>query len=158
MAAGVCLLDSGNPCDVCENWPVKIWNKLRKALADAKTKAGQRGKPYWTSAFSHIEPWVTRSTASVAASEPGSDFTSLADSEHLLPTGETNVSTEESIVQDLEVHDNIEVNAKMADKTKANQVTLLVHLEQTIEPPMAHKKTPTAHKRAPMTHLRCLGH
>ena len=143
---GVCLLDSGNKCDVCENWPVMTWNKLRNALADARKKAGQRGKPYWTSAFSHKE-------ASVAASEPGSDFTSIAESEDLLPTEKTNVSTEESIVQDLEVH-NIEVNAKMADKTKTNQV----HLEQTIEPPMAHKKTPTVHKRAPMGQLRCLGH
>ena len=132
-------------------------NKLRNALADARKKAGQRGKPYWTSAFSHKEAWVTISTASVAESEPGSDFTSIADSEDLLPTEKTNVSTEESIVQDLEVH-NIEVNAKMADKTKTNQATPLVHLEQTIEPPMAHKKKPTAHKRAPMAQLRCLGH
>ena len=100
-------------------------------------------------AFSYIEAWVTRSTASVAASEPGSDFTSIADTEDLLPTEKTNVSTEGSIVQDLEVHDNIEVNAKMADMTKANQVAK-VALEQTIKAPMAHKKTPTAHKRAPM--------
>ena len=76
VAAGICLLDTSNLCSVCENWPVKTWNKLWKALADARTKASQQGKPYWTSAFSQIEGLITRHTASIAASEPGSEFSS----------------------------------------------------------------------------------
>ena len=66
------ILDTSNACSVCENWPVKTWNKLRRALFDARTKASQWGRPYWTSAFPQIEAWITTRTASIAASEPGS--------------------------------------------------------------------------------------
>ena len=146
VAAGICLLDTSNPCSVCENWPVQTWNKLRKALADARTKANQRGKTYWTSAFSQIEAWITRCMASIA----GSDFSSLADSES---SAKQNLGTEGSIVGDLKVHE-IERNAKMADLTRAplaHQVTPMAHLE-TIEAPMAHPDTieaPRAHIKAP---------
>ena len=80
VAAGTCLLDSSNPCSVCEVWTVKTWNKLRKALGDARTRAFQRGKPHWTTAFSQIEAWITNRPASVAASEPLSEVSSVADS------------------------------------------------------------------------------
>ena len=63
VAAGQCLLDTSNPCSVCEVWPVKTWNKLRKALGDAKTRAVQQGKLHWTSAFSQIEAWITNRPA-----------------------------------------------------------------------------------------------
>ena len=80
VAAGKCLLDTSDHCSVCEVWPVKTWNKLRKALGDARTRAIQRGKPHWTSAFSQIEAWITNRPASVAASETGSGLSSIGDS------------------------------------------------------------------------------
>ena len=54
VAANKCLLDTSNPCSVCEVWSVKTWNKLRKALGDARTRAIQRGNPHWISAFPQI--------------------------------------------------------------------------------------------------------
>ena len=83
---------------------VKTWNRLRRALIDAKTKSGQRGKPYWTSVFPQIEAWITTRTASVVASEPGSYLSSLADSE--VSTARQNIGTEGSMVGDLEVRDS----------------------------------------------------
>ena len=80
VAALTCLLDSSNPCSVCEVWTVKTWNKLRKALGDARMRAFQRGKPHWTTAFSQIEAWITNRPTSVAASEPLSEVSSVADS------------------------------------------------------------------------------
>ena len=61
---------------------MKTWNKLRKALGDARTRAIQWGMPHWTSAFPQIEAWSrpTNRPASVAASEPGSEVSSIADS------------------------------------------------------------------------------
>ena len=159
MAAGICLLDTANPCIVCENWPVNTWNKLRKALADARTKASQRGKPYWTSAFPQIEAWITRRTASIATSQPGSEFSSLADSD-TCSSAQQNIGTEGSIVGDLKVQESIEVNAKMADLTRAplaHQVMPMAHLKttemptvhlDTIEAPRAHFEVPTAHIEA----------
>ena len=65
-------------------------------------------------AFSQIEDWITRRTASIAASEPGSDFSYIADSDDISPTVEQNLGTEGSVVWDLEVHESVEVSAKMA--------------------------------------------
>ena len=87
-----------------------------------------------------IEAWITRRTASIAAVQPGSEFSSLADSES---SAQQNIGTEGSIVGDLEVHESIEVNAKMADLTRvplAHQVTPMAHLE-TIE--MSRNPVPT---------------
>ena len=62
-----------------------------------------------------IEAWFTRRTASIVASEPGLDFSSIADREDNFPTVKQNLGTEGSVVGDLEVHESIEVNAKMVD-------------------------------------------
>ena len=92
----------------------KTWYKLRRALSDARTSAIYRGKPHWTSAFSQIEAWITRRTASIAASEPGSEFSSIADSEGDFFTVKQVFGTEGSVVGDFE---SLGVNPKMADST-----------------------------------------
>ena len=106
VAAGKCLLHVGtsNPCSVFEVWPVKTWNKLRKALGDARTRAIQRGKPRWTSAFPQIVAWIANRPASVAASEPGSEISSVADSRDDFPTVNQIVSTKGSVLGDFEVY------------------------------------------------------
>ena len=95
----------------------KTWTKLRRALVDARRRATQRGKAHWSSAFPHIEAWIMRRTASVAASEPGSELSSLADSETDFPTVTQVLGTEGSAVGNFEVHEPIEVDPKMADLT-----------------------------------------
>ena len=115
VAAGKWLLDTSIPCGVCEVWRVKTWNKLRKALGDARTRAIQRGQPHWTSAFPQIEAWITSRPASVAASsEPGSEISSVADSGDDFSAINQTVSTKGFVLGDFEVHKSIGVTTNMA--------------------------------------------
>ena len=93
---------------------MKTWNKLRKALGDARTRAFQWGEPHWTSAFSQIEAWITNRPASVAASKPGSEVSSIADSGVDFSAANQVVSTKGTL-WDFEVHDSIGFKTDMAD-------------------------------------------
>ena len=131
VAAGKFLLDTSNPCGVYEVWPMKTRNKLRKALGDARTRAIQQGKQHWTSAFSQIEAWITNRPASIAASEPGSEFSSIADSGDDFCTINQFVSTKGSVVGDFEVHESIGVNTNMADCASAAMPPMIAAMPQT---------------------------
>ena len=65
---------------MCEAWPVKTWNKLRKSLSDARLRSIQRGRQHWTAAFFQFEALITNRPASTAASSgPGSEISSVDD-------------------------------------------------------------------------------
>ena len=116
VAAGKCLLDTSNPCCVCKVWPVKTWNKLRRSLSNARTRAIQQGKPHWTSAFPQIQSWITsRSASKSASSEPGLDISSVADSGDDFSNVHQIESTKGSVFGDFEVHESIGVTTSIAD-------------------------------------------
>ena len=99
-------------CSVCEAWPVKAWNKLRRSLGDASLRAIQRGKPHWT--FPCIEALITnRPTSAADSSEPWSEISSIGNS------GDSAlnqiVSTKGSVLMEFEVHESIGVTTNMAD-------------------------------------------
>ena len=77
IAAGVCNVDVSNPCLTCLRWNTRTLYRLRKSLVDAKLRAVHRGKQHWSSAFPHLEAWLTSRPASTAASEPGSEVSSM---------------------------------------------------------------------------------
>ena len=98
---------------------MKTWNKLSKALGDARTRAIQQGKPHLTSAFPQMEAWITNQPASVAASEHGSEVSSIADSGGDFSTVSQIVSTKGSVLGDFEVHESIGVKTNMVDSASA---------------------------------------
>ena len=78
FAAGICRLDTLNPCQTCKSWSSRNWGKLRKSVWDARTKAASRGARHWTCTVSALETWLEHtSTSSGLLSVVGS----IADSE-----------------------------------------------------------------------------
>ena len=69
VAAGVCSVDTKNPCTICEGWTRKQWARLRRSLIDARARAEQRGKQHWTVACPHVEAWILAKPVSTSASE-----------------------------------------------------------------------------------------
>ena len=108
IAAGVCNVDVSNPCLTGLRWNTRTWRRLRKSLVDARLRAVQRGKLHWSSAFPHLEAWLTSRPASTAASEPGSEVSSM------LGSGD-DISMTGSLVEDLVVQGNNGVSSSMAD-------------------------------------------
>ena len=109
IAAGVCNVDVSNPCLTCLKWNTRTWRKLRKSLVDARLSAAQRGKQHWSSAFPHLEAWLTSRPASTAANEPGSEVSSM------LGSGDDSFSMTGPLAEDLVVQGNNGVSSKMAD-------------------------------------------
>ena len=73
FAAGICTLDTNNPCSICESWSTCPWDKLRKSLRDARQKAVYRGTHHWTCNFPAFSSWMdSASTSSERISETGS--------------------------------------------------------------------------------------
>ena len=110
---------------------MKTLNKLRKAFGDARTRAIQRDKPHWTSAFSQIEAWITNRPASVTASEPGSELSSVADSGDDFSSINQVVSTKGSVAGDFEVHESIGVNTNVAVSASAAMPPMIAAMPQT---------------------------
>ena len=81
----------------------------------------------------------------MAASEPGSSVSALAASEDISPTVKQNLGTEGSIVEDVEVHQSIEVNAKMAQTTPMTQMGMST----------AYIETPMAQVEVPQSQYKC---
>ena len=77
MAAGKCHLDIENPCNICGGWTSKQWGKLRRPLVDARARASQRGRQYWSAAFPRLEAWILSRPVSASSSGPASEFSSL---------------------------------------------------------------------------------
>ena len=69
VAAGECSVDPENPCTTCEGWTRKQWARLRRSLIDARSRAGQRGKQHWITAFPRVEAWILAKPVSTSASE-----------------------------------------------------------------------------------------
>ena len=128
LAAGECNLDIENPCHVCEGWTSKQWGKLRQSLVDARTKASNRGRQHWSSAFPRLGAWIL----SKAVSSTGSEIASQAGEDDF--EDNTLVSTpEQQIVQVLVVQ-------------AQNEVTMATGM------PMSAPSTPTAAlSTAPLT-------
>ena len=78
-------------------------------LVDARLRTTQRGKPHWSSAFPHLEAWLASRPASTAASEPGSEVSSMMES------GDEVISTTGPLAEDLVVQGTNGVNSNMAD-------------------------------------------
>ena len=109
IAAGVCNVDVANPCLTCLRQNTRTWPRLRKSLVYARVRAVQRGKQHWSSAFPHLEAWLTFRPASSAASEPGSEVSSMLESR------DDGFSMTGPLVEDLVVQGNNGVSSKMAD-------------------------------------------
>ena len=69
-------------------------------MVDARLRAVKRGKLHWSSAFPQLEAWLTSRPASTAASEPGSEVSSI------LESGDDIISTTGPLVEDLVVQGN----------------------------------------------------
>ena len=54
FAAGLCLLEASQPCQVCKSWSLNLWRKLKKSLREARTKAVSRGMQHWISVIPSI--------------------------------------------------------------------------------------------------------
>ena len=90
-------------------WTTRTWHRLRKSLVDTRLRAVQRGKQHWSSAFPHLEAWLTSRPASTAASEPGSEVSSMMGSRDEI------FSTTGPLAEDLVVQGNNGVSYNMAD-------------------------------------------
>ena len=75
---------------------------------DARLRAVQRGKQHWSSAFPHLEAWLTSRPAS-AGTEPGSEVSSM------MGSGDEIIGTTGPLAEDLMVHGNNGVSSSMAD-------------------------------------------
>ena len=76
--AGECNLNVDNPCSICGGWTSEQWSKLRRSLVDSRTRASQRRRQHWTSAFSQLEAWIISKPApSATSSRPASEISSV---------------------------------------------------------------------------------
>ena len=146
IAAGVCNVDVSNPCTICVNWTTRTWNKLRKSLVDARVRTTQRGRQHWTSAFPHIEAWITTKPASAAASsEPGSEISSFVDSGDDL-SEKLVASTSGPLIEGLVVQDSNGVNTNMVGTVLPSTVTALPltpSTKQSIAVPLSAQDMPS---------------
>ena len=92
-----------------------VRNKLRKSLGDAILRAVQRGRQHWTSAFPHIEAWITsRPDSTAASSKPGSEISFLVDSGNNFSNNNVIIISTGTLNGDLKVHESIGVTTNMA--------------------------------------------
>ena len=117
----MCNIDVSNPCLTCLRWTTRTWYRLRKSLVDARLRATQRGKQHWSSAFPHHEAWLASRPAFTAASEPGSEVSSMMgsgdDVSDKLVISMTGPLAEESVVQETNG-----VSSHMGDNVLPNTV------------------------------------
>ena len=76
---------------------------------DARLRATQRGKQHWSSALPHLEAWLASRPASIAASEPGYEVSSM------MGSGDEVISTTGPLAEDFVVQGINGVSSIMAD-------------------------------------------
>ena len=123
------------------------WSKLRRSLVDSRTRASQRGRQHWTSAFSQLEAWIISKPApSATSSRPASEISSVVSgddfSDRLL------VSTSSPLAQqDLVVQVQNGVNMASGTATTAPNTATKAHTTATTAPTalplMAGPSTPS---------------
>ena len=102
--AGECNLNVDNPCSICGGWTSEQWSKLRRSLVDSRTRASQRRRQHWTSAFSQIEAWIISKPApSATSSRPASEISSVVSgddfSDRLLVSTSSPLAQQDLVVQ-----------------------------------------------------------
>ena len=83
--------------------------QVEQVSGGRKAEGSSEGKQHWSSAFPHLEAWLTSRPASSAASEPGSEVSSI------LGSGDDGFSTTGPLAEDLVVQGNNGVSSKMAE-------------------------------------------
>ena len=83
--------------------------QVEEVSGGRKAEGSSEGKQHWSSAFPHLEAWLTSRPASTAASEPGSEVSSM------MGSGVEIISTTGPLADDLVVQGNNGVSSNMAD-------------------------------------------
>ena len=83
--------------------------QVEEVSGGRKLRATRRGKQHWSSAFPHLEAWLASRPASTAASEPGSEVSSM------MGSGDEVISKTGLLAEDLVVQGTNRVSSNIRD-------------------------------------------